>query len=159
MTTRLKALTIAAALGLATITPSLVLAHGAGSGPRPDGNSPRMERHMERFAEMDADKDGKVSADEFKAFRAARFTAADADGDGKLSAAEIDTLRAKKRLARIERMIAWNDTDGDGMLSAAEMPDRAAGRMMHLDRDRDGAVSVEEMQAPKGWFGHHGPRK
>lgn len=189
MTTRIKALALAAALGSAVIVPSLALPslaqadgwrgsgpctaqqmgggfgghhmmggyyrdqHMMGSGVGPQMDGPRMERMEERFGEMDADKDGKVTPAELAAYHAARFAAADTDGDGKLSAAEMDAARAAKRQERIARMIAWHDTDGDGLLSAEEMPNRGAGRMMHIDRDGDGAVSIEEMKAGPRFFG------
>lgn len=144
MTTRFKALALATALGTAVIVPSLALAHGGSDGPRPHHGGPRMEA---RFVEMDADKDGKVTAAELAAYHAARFAKADTNNDGKLSLEEMDAARADKRHKRIQRMIAWHDTDGDGLLSAEEMPNRGPGKLMRLDRDGDGAVSLEELRA------------
>ncbi|MDF1794488.1 MAG: EF-hand domain-containing protein [Thalassobaculaceae bacterium] len=149
MTTRIKALALAAALGGAVIVPTLAVAHG--DGPK-DG---RRAAHMEmRFQAMDANKDGKLSAEEIEAFGAARFAKADANGDGKLSVEEMDNARAEQRKERFGRMIAKLDKDGDGQLSAAEMPKRGE-RMMKLDTDGDGAISLDEMKAAKG---HHGPK-
>ena len=153
MTTRIKALALAAALGTAVIVPTLAVAHGDGpkDGPR---DAMRAEHMEKRFTEMDADKDGKITAAELEAFRAARFAAADANGDGKLSLEEMDAARAEQRKERFGRMIAKLDKDGDGQLSAEEMPARG-DRMMKLDTDGDGAVSLEEMKAAKG---RHGPK-
>lgn len=150
MTTRIKAIALAAALGSAVIVPSLAVAHG--DGPKGGDRAAYMEQ---RFAEMDADGDGKVTAPEIEAHRAARFAAADANGDGKLSVEEMANARAEQRKERFGRMIAKLDKDGDGQLSAEEMPMRGA-RMMRLDTDGDGAVSLEEMKAAKG---HHGPKR
>lgn len=149
MTTRIKALALAAALGTAVIVPSLAIAHG--DGPK-DGK--RAEYMEMRFQQMDADKDGKITAAEIESFHAARFAAADANGDGKLSLDEMNAARAEQRQERFGRMIAKLDKDGDGQLSAEEMPMRGE-RMMKLDTDGDGAVSLEEMKAAKG---HHGPK-
>jgi Ca2+-binding EF-hand superfamily protein len=148
MTSRLKAIGLAAALGAAVIVPSLALAGGGHHGPDLQA----------RFTEMDADKDGKVTPAEMAAHRAARFAAADTNGDGKLSLVEIDAARAEMRQGRIARMIWWHDTDGDGMLNASEVPQRGSGKFMKLDRDGDGAVSQEELTAfqerrGKGFFG------
>lgn len=158
MTSRTKALALTAALGVAIIGPALAFAHGSSDGGTPDGS--QAAHIQERFAAMDTDKDGKVTPAELAAHRTARFAERDTNGDGKLSLAEIDAAHAKHRQERIARMIAWNDTDGDGMLSAGELPHRGAGRMMKLDRDGDGAVSLEEMQAMKdhgngGWSGRY----
>lgn len=151
MTTRIKALALAAALGTAVFAPTLAIAHG--DGPKKDG---KRAEHMEmRFQQMDADKDGKITAAEIEAFQAARFAKADANGDGKLSLEEMDAARAEKRQERFGRMIAKLDKDGDGQLSTDEMPMRGK-RMMKLDTDGDGAISLEEMKAAKG---HHGPKR
>ena len=149
MTTRIKALALAAALGTAVIVPSLAIAHGDGAK---DGK--RAEYMEMRFQQMDADKDGKITAAEIESFHAARFAAADANGNGKLSLEEMDAARAEQRQERFGRMIAKLDKDGDGQLSAEEMPMRGE-RMMKLDTDGDGAVSLDEMKAAKG---HHGPK-
>src|SRR5690606_14342868 len=45
------------------------------------GDGPMM---LQRFDEMDADKDGKVTEAEIRAWHDARFAAADADGNGSL---------------------------------------------------------------------------
>lgn len=148
-TKRIHALALAAALGTAVIAPSLVLAHGA--GPKDGDRAAHMEQ---RFAELDADGDGKVTQQEMLAHRAERFAAADGNGDGKLSVEEMANARAEQRKMRFGRMIAKLDKDGDGLLSAEEMPDRP-DRMMRLDTDGDGAVSLEEMKAAKG---RHGPK-
>ena len=154
MTTRIKALALAATLGAAVLVPAMIptMATAHGDGPK-DGK--RAEFMEKRFQEMDADKDGKVTAAEMEAFRAARFAAADANGDGKLSLEEMSSARAQKHKERFGRMIAKLDRDGDGQLSAEEMPMRG-DRMMKLDTDGDGAISLEEMKAAKG---HHGPKK
>lgn len=158
MSTRIKALALAAALGTAVIVPTLAVAHGDGGkdGHR-DG---KRAEHMEmRFKGMDVDKDGKITAAELEAFQAARFASADANGDGKLSLEEMDAARAEQRQERVGRMIAKLDKDGDGQLSAEEMPMRG-DRMMKLDTDGDGAVSLEEMKAARHHKGgHHGPKK
>jgi len=148
MTTRIKALALAAALGSAVIVPSLALADGGSDGPRHGGAN--LE---ERFAEMDANGDGKVTAAELTAYQTARFAKADTNNDGRLSLIELDAAHAGKREQRIARMIAWHDADGDGMLSAEEMPKRGPGKLMRLDRDGDGAVSLEELRA--GGSGKH----
>jgi Ca2+-binding EF-hand superfamily protein len=104
------------------------------------------------FAEADADKDGKVTEAELRAWRAARTAALDADGDGKISEAELvaSSLRAAEARAtrRARQMISRLDADGDGALSAAEL--LAGGQMQgaffdRIDRDGDGALTEAEL--------------
>jgi Ca2+-binding EF-hand superfamily protein len=80
----------------------------------------------ERFAAADADKDGRVTLDEFKAYRLAEmqpmqvraFQRLDRDGDGKVTRAEFDRVS--------ERMFARFDRDGDGELK--QLPHGPEGR-------------------------------
>jgi Ca2+-binding EF-hand superfamily protein len=50
-------------------------------------------RRAKRFAAMDKDGDGKVSAQEFFAAAQQRFTAADANGDGRVTKEELRSLK------------------------------------------------------------------
>lgn len=108
---------------------------------------------MSDFAAMDANKDGSVSQDEMKAWRASQISGLDADKDGKVSEAELTAFIQKKLDARAAEMakarIAAQDVDGDGALSAAElmappMPEKMFAR---LDTNGDGAVSQDEVSA------------
>jgi Ca2+-binding EF-hand superfamily protein len=110
------------------------------------------------FAELDADKDGKVTRAEIDALRAERQKAMDPDGDGFITAAEMKAHAADQARARaeamVDRLFARLDADKDGKLSAAEAlsgpmaggrgVDRMFGR---VDRDGDGAISQAEYDA------------
>ncbi|MGR3321439.1 MAG: EF-hand domain-containing protein [Pseudooceanicola sp.] len=113
------------------------------------------------FAEIDANGDGSLSADELRAYGESRFAAADADGDGILTSEELiarmeeraDERRATRRAEMVERMLERADDDDDGVLSIAElMPtERAQGRMFdRLDQDEDGVISEEEFARMDG---------
>lgn len=107
------------------------------------------------FATLDADKDGKISAAEMEAFRAARVTAVDTDGDGKLSAAELSAMHLARMQARADamaaRMIERHDADGDGLLTAAEFATPPSPQRMfeRADTDGDGALSEAEIAAAR----------
>ena len=107
------------------------------------------------FAAVDADADGKITAEEFAAHRAAETAALDTDKDGLISAAELAAHRMRgmeaRATAQAEAMVARLDSDGDGKLSAAELATRPMPARMfdRLDADGDGAVSAAEMEAAK----------
>ncbi|WP_068311257.1 EF-hand domain-containing protein [Aliiruegeria sabulilitoris] len=151
--TRIVLLTTAIVTGLVAANSAVAFGGPMGPGERPG------------FTQIDTDGDGKISAEELKAFPAARaterFKAADADGDGKISkeemAAEIETMRAARENNRLDNMIARFDTDKDGFISQEEM-EAAMGqgraqrdpgdRMMRFaDTDKDGAISEAEYAA------------
>lgn len=56
-----------------------------GEGRNKDRQAQMQERKKARFVEMDADKDGKVTKEQFLAAGKARFAAADTDKDGKVN--------------------------------------------------------------------------
>lgn len=121
---------------------------------------------FQNFAEIDADKDGKITPAEIEAFRAARFAAADTNKDGSLSAEEMiamhEAMRAERQLQRSTQMIAKFDKNADGLLTADEMPQPGdEGAMFdRLDTDKDGAISQAEADAAKEMMrGHRGHGK
>lgn len=153
-TTALNSLTLAALLAAGVST--AVLAQEPPPGPPG-------EPEMFLFDQMDADKDGKLSAAELAAMRekaeAARKEAMatkmisriDADGDGMLSLEEMNAGPRPKSM--IERL----DTDGDGAVSKAEaeaMRDRMQDRM---GKGRDGGHGGGH--GGKGGHGRHGDRE
>lgn len=140
-------LAAAALIGTTATTMAEARMSGMGQGTPMGGMAAEFD-----FAEADADKDGKVTEAELRAWRAARAAALDADGDGKISEAELaaSSLRGAEARAtrRAQQMIARFDADGDGALSAAEL--LAGGRMQgaffdRIDRDGDGAVTEAEL--------------
>lgn len=122
------------------------------------------------FAEIDTDKDGKITLAEVESWKAAQPKVEDGNADGKISAEELAapmiaeaTKRAQERAARMVREL---DTDGDGLLSAAEL---AQGRVdgpgarhdparlfQRLDADGDGVITRDE--AAKSMARMHGDR-
>jgi Ca2+-binding EF-hand superfamily protein len=102
---------------------------------------------------MDANGDGKISAAEHAAGAKAMFVAMDANKDGIVTAAEMDAANRAKggnasagQLSSAEK-IAVIDTNKDGKLSTVEHS--AASRKMFekMDKNKDGFVTAEEMQA------------
>lgn len=108
------------------------------------------------FDKLDADKDGKITPEEFASARAARVAELDADKDGKISADELVAMRmrgAEERIrAQVDQMMQRLDADGDGMLTAAEvlaMPGPGPKMLARVDTDGDGAISKAEADAAR----------
>ncbi len=126
--------------------------HGHGFGGR--GGSEMM---MQVFQRMDADDDGKITQEEVDAFRAAQVTAADASGDGALSIEEFDTAYRDLTRSKMVRAFQRLDVDGDGIISADEMDNRFGSFVEKMDRNGDGALSMEDRGRGQGRMG--GSRK
>lgn len=137
---------MALAIGLAA--PSLGLAQGLG-GMHGPGQMGLGRGEPPSFEQLDADGDGSITVEEFKAQAQSRFAEADTNGDGVLTADEMKAramARFEERLNEmIARMIEWRDVDGDGALSLAEMQNDNGQRMfMAIDRNKDGVISKDE---------------
>lgn len=143
-------LALAAVLAVAAGGSTAALASGKPGMQRADRDAVAQER----FADMDADKDGKVSAAEMRAYHDARFAKVDANGDGKLSLEELDEGRKAERQEHMKKMVLWLDADGDGMLSAEEFEPRGGAMLARMDADGDGALSMEEMRNGARRFHH-----
>ncbi len=93
--------------------------------------------HM--FADHDANKDGKITKDEFPGPDAI-FDRMDADGDGSISeaegkAAEDAGMRMRKN-----------------MTGAGDPAERWANLLEHADADKDGKISKDEFRGPDAAF-------
>ncbi|MEW6390115.1 MAG: EF-hand domain-containing protein [Pseudomonadota bacterium] len=87
------------------------------------------------FERLDTNKDGKISPDEFAAFR---------ENNAKADA------KATKAGKRGKRMFARFDKDKDGSLSRTEAADVLAMRFKRMDANNDGILTLEELQAKSG---------
>jgi len=87
------------------------------------------------FARLDTNKDGKISPDEFTAFRKQN--------------PDVDA-KATKAGKRGQRVFARFDKDKDGFLSRAEADDVLAWRYKRMDANNDGILTLEELQAKQG---------
>ncbi|MBO9468301.1 EF-hand domain-containing protein [Tropicibacter sp. R15_0] len=118
------------ALGGASLASAAGMQHGKGPGGMKGGPNAEM-----LFEQLDANGDGQITKEEVENAPKLRFEAADTDGDGFLSDAELkaaaekrDAARAARRDDRIAKMIERLDADKDGKLSMEEMEARGEGR-------------------------------
>lgn len=172
----------ATALGGAALAGVAYAAQDMGQRPAPPATQAEaMARADQRFAALDANRDGQLSADELKGPRAARMIGrADTDKNGKISQAEFRAAAAS-RFARADtdrdgtieagerqgkwgkrggrgggaRMLARLDTDRDGAISQAEFVAGAQQRFQKMDSNGDGRIDAAEIQARRG--GRGGP--
>lgn len=108
---------------------------------------------MDKFAEMDTDKDGRISQAEHIVGADTMFAKIDADNDGSVTAAEMDAAHAKwgdkhkdGKMKSSADKIAKIDSDGDGALSKAEHGEGAKSMFGKMDLDRDGSLTKEELE-------------
>ena len=92
------------------------------------GRGMRAERRANRFARMDANGDGVITAEDLQAragervgwFEKKRLHVLDKDGDGKVSAEEF-TARSRQKFADM-------DLNGDGKITGSDLPPGMAER-------------------------------
>lgn len=108
-------------------------------------------------AMMDANKDGRVSADEHTAGARSMFEKMDANKDGSVTAAEMHAAHkdvtgkhAKKSDMSAQDKIKVVDTDGDGRITAAEHASGSGSMFAKMDTDKDGYLSKQELAAGHG---------
>ncbi|CAN5556062.1 EF-hand domain-containing protein [soil metagenome] len=97
----------------------------------------------------DANHDGDITRDEFKASRAAQFARLDRNGDGVVSLSEFPRLAKSNRskAQSLKAVITHADRDGDGRVTRAEFVDGPAPLFDRADRDHDGRLSHDEVAA------------
>lgn len=96
------------------------------------------------FAMLDADGDGRLTAQELRAAREQQVARFDGDGDGRLSAAEYQAWWLDAAQQRLGRQFRADDGDGDGAITVEELVERSEALLRRRDRDRDGSLTAEE---------------
>ena len=96
------------------------------------------------FAMLDADGDGRLTAQELRAAREQQVARFDGNGDGRLSAAEYQAWWLDAAQQRLARQFRADDGDGDGAITVEELVERSEALLRRRDRDRDGSLTAEE---------------
>ncbi|TGX55908.1 EF-hand domain-containing protein [Sphingomonas gei] len=103
------------------------------------------DRGRDMLVTTDTNGDGVVTKSEFLADVDARFAKLDANKDGKISADE----RPADGEGRRGRMLSRTDTNGDGAVSLDEQRIQANRRFDRLDTNADGKIDKAEGDAAR----------
>jgi Ca2+-binding EF-hand superfamily protein len=102
------------------------------------------------FANMDTNKDGKVSRAEYVAARQSRFTTLDHNKDGAISNADFPRAAANPTAAtRIAAMIDEADANKDGKVTKEELAKAPTPGFDRVDTNHDGVVTQAELTAAR----------
>ena len=133
---------------------NVVLIGGAMLGSLAFAAEPQSAKADAEFMTMDANKDGKISADEHATASKKMFDTMDANRDGKVTAAEMDAAhkrvtgkKAKKSDLSAADKIKVIDKDGDKILTAEEHAAGSRSMFEKMDTDKDGFLTKSEFAA------------
>jgi Ca2+-binding EF-hand superfamily protein len=139
---------------------ALLFVAAAGAGDE------HMSKGHDKMSMMDANGDGRVTAEEHAAGAAKMFKEMDADSDGRVTAKEMDAMHAKMAKEHMGKdgdkdaaqagkygkekssaaKIAMMDKDHDGLMSAKEHEAGAKEMFGKMDSDKDGSLSAGEIE-------------
>ena len=120
------------------------------------------EMQAQRFARIDTNGDGAVTAAEVGPERWAHLQVADADQDGRVSHADLQAAHASGTLRAPggghfgrrahgppdpARFVEHFDRNGNGTVELSELPPRLCARLCDADANHDGVLSVDEIRA------------
>lgn len=119
---------------------------GLRMGPRLDDfSSARGMRLAERLKEMDTNKDGTVSLQEFLSRRDSGFTRMDKNGDGTIDASDLRAVAQEQSDYWGRRFLKRFDTDRDGKVSKEEFAKAPRKRFALRDFAGDGVIGLDDM--------------
>lgn len=146
--TTLAALTLAATLTLAT-------AEARDGFFAARGDQSPLSGSAAGFAAADADKDGQITLQEFKDWRAANWSRLDRNGDGVFSADDLPMIvRSRWDGERARQRRAAVDSNGDGVISRDEALAAPPYAFLQADADGNGALTRDEITAARARRGN-----
>jgi Ca2+-binding EF-hand superfamily protein len=108
----------------------------------------------EMLRSVDTNADGALSQEEIDAAVDGRFAEFDANTDGKLSLAEFQALWAEVTKPISVRAFQFLDPDGDAAVAKVELEERFGSAVAHFDRNDDGVLSQQDRRHRRwGWRG------
>jgi len=151
-TTRLAALAAIPMTALSLCAVGQQANPAAAPGTRPDFFAHILEQ-------MDTNRDGRISLDEYVAAAGARFKSIDTQNKGRIDAADIASSPAA--VARIdhraESFVKRLDTAGNGFVTKDEYLAAAQNRFARMDSNGDGKLTPDELASSReNHGGKHG---
>jgi Ca2+-binding EF-hand superfamily protein len=146
-----KVLLVAGALVAAGTVATLAAAphfrgHRMGMGPGFDGgDGPRGARLAEQLKDMDTNKDGVITLEEFLGRTNDRFARLDKNGDGVIDASDIAARIKEESEYRAKRFLKAFDANRDGKVTKEEFEQRAKDRFAMRDLNGDGLIDSEDL--------------
>ena len=141
-------------IALLIAIPSVAPAYGG------RGHGGKYDRFMTFF---DTDNDGVVTREEFARASAQRFAKLDGDSSGTVSADELSQYLQERRRDPKQRHFESMDSNSDGYVSLDEYlavtRERAERRFKHMDKDADGLVSSQDFGASKRGHKKYGGKR
>ncbi len=148
---------------LAAAVPAAALAQTASPAPQPVTRVMMSTKLNADYADLDRDKDGKVTRAEIEKRittdtaadlaevakrRAESFTKLDANKDGSVTRAEFEAAVPLPKVPPVDTapVLARFDANKDGVITAAEFSGPTLTNFDALDTNKDGTISVAEQQ-------------
>jgi len=146
MSTRKVLLVAGALVAVGTVAALAAAPHWRGHRLGLEGrDGPRGARLAERLKEMDANKDGILTLEEFLGRRDAGFARMDKTGDGFVDASDIAAQAKENTDYRGKRFLKTLDANQDGKVTKAEFEQRAKDRFAMRDLNSDGVIDIDDM--------------
>ena len=139
----------------------LVIAGTTGIGMARSGHMGGFMKHDRHamvgkiFDRFDTDKDGAVSKAEVDALRKAEIAKHDANKDGKISLQEFETLWVGYMRERMVDHFQKLDDDGDAQVTEDEIARPLNTIMSWLDRNNDEKLTKDELRKGHRWGRKH----
>jgi adenylate cyclase len=129
-------------------TPKTLAAPLPQAAPATRMGLPIQDQGTSIFKDLDKNNDGKVTLDEFMAWREMRFDLLDKNKDGSLSREEVSAGKIKFAWLLLKNF-ALVDQNQDQMISREEFREASKLRFFRMDKNRDGHLTQHEMAEAK----------
>ena len=126
-------------------TTLLMTALAVAAGPAFAQSQDPMQQLLANFDRIDANGDGVIAREEYRAVQEARWPQIDRNGDGYLTEDDFPRIAAQRARTQLAQ-VAYLDTDGDGRIGRTEFLDGPAPLFQRADLNGDGVLTRSELE-------------